>query len=497
MKLKLFRPTAEPFLAMSMVVLALNVFTMPQMMHHKVCSNKYNLSVCAQHELPAEIQNSVQQETSKWMSIEPLISMSPAFILLIILGPFADEFGKRNTMIMFPLLYLTQSILFLVLVSIKRKFSPGTFIIASCLGGMFGGNAGLELLSVAFVADITTNCERTFRVSILESSVFIGALSAVLISGPILQKFGFPGIFITTATINCVNFLYLLFMLPNEKLESKGKNQGKKLLKSTGSNEDFDAGQVLVKDKDTDNKSKSYYDSSGDGFFKKTCRICNPFTCYFKVHNVVCQKEIRKTVAMLLSIMAFAQFASIGELSVAVLFEKHRPFNLSPKEIGYLAATQYSIRTFGMLTFTFIFQKFIRKADMSLVIFGFISQIIYFCAFGNSKSKMMLFLVQLCGMAATLHVPVLRSMVSKLVSDEDHGAALAAVEIVDTASSILACLLSNVLYSLTVSIYPGMAFFMLAMFAFVGLCAAVAVVIFGKMKSAPHQDNANEDKLSE
>eukprot|EP00112_Aurelia_sp_Birch-Aquarium-sp1_P009528 Seg2085.7 transcript_id=Seg2085.7/GoldUCD/mRNA.D3Y31 product="Proton-coupled folate transporter" protein_id=Seg2085.7/GoldUCD/D3Y31 len=489
--MELFRPTAEPFLAMSMVVLALNIFTMPQMMHHKVCSNKYNHSVCAQHELPAKIQNSVQQETSKWMSIEPLISMSPAFILLIILGPFSDEFGKRNTMIMFPLLYLTQSILFLVLVSIKQKFSPGTFMIASCLSGMFGGNAGLELLSVAFLADITTNSERTFRVSILESSMFIGALSAVLISGPILQSFGFQGIFITTATINCLNFLYVLFMIPNEKIESKGKNPGKKLLNSASNDEDSNVGQLF--------KSENYYESDGDGFFKKTFRICNPCTCYLRVHNVVCQKEIRKTVAMLLSIMALAQFASMGELSVGVLFEKHRPFNMSPKEIGYLAATQFSIRTVGMLLFTFIFQKFIRKADMSLVILGFISQITYFCVFGNSKSKMMLFLAQLCGMAATLHVPVLRSMVSKLVSEEDHGAALAAVEIVDTASSILACLFANVLYSLTVSIYPGMAFFMLALFAFIGLCAAVAVVVVisGKTKSASHQDKPKQDKLSE
>ena len=399
-----------------------------------------------------------------WMSITPLISLIPGVVMMLILGPFADVYGKKKTIVLLPVVYFVQSIVFLILVHTKLKFSAGTFIIASCLSGMFGDNAGLELVCVAYLADISYAEERTSRATILEASMLMGSIGACLLSGVLLRSYGFASIFITTAIINVINFIYVTVILPDEK-------NMERILSENGVREDplyrrfDDSSPQLIGD---DQESSKNEDKNGG-----MLEACNPYKCFGRIRTAVCSRGVGLEFTCILMLMVFAQIANMGELYVGVLYVKHAPFNLKSNEIGYLAATQNLVRALGMVFSIYICQKLLKCTDIGLVILGFSSQVFYFCVYGSSVSNLMLYLSQLVGLAASLHIPVLRSMASKLVSEDEHGSALAVVEAVDVGSSILASLVSNTIYSITVGVYTGLTLYVLGLSAFIGAIFAI------------------------
>ena len=475
----LLRISSEPYVFFGMFVFVTNLFTIPQFVQHRVCHNKHNATICA-HLASANysrFQDSVQKETAHWMAVITLTSLIPSIFILIILGPFSDTFGKKRTMVVTPLISLLQSITYLIISQLKGSFSPGWCVAGALLSGFFGEMQGVYALSAAYIASITTLKNRTLRISIMEGFVFMASCLACLSTGLILGKLGFTAVFVTTAIINIMNFLYVALLLPEEKHSVEEEE-----------NIVFLQGYGAAERKMQEREMTDFQDS----FFQKFLKACNPRKCINHLKTVVSSNGNGKEMLVLLAFLACALIATMGENYIGVLFLKHRPFNLSPSGIGYLVAYRSFIQAMAIIFLTSFLQKYFHFTDHMFIILGFCLQAVYYIVLGVSVSTLMLYLIQAIG--TPVHLPVLRSAISKQVDPNHHGTALAIAEIVDASSSLVTSLLSNIIYAETVKIYPGFAFFMLSVIATTALVGSVALYI--KHRRTDRDDSANVEHAS-
>ena len=481
MEIRCIRPTAEVFYGLSLFTFAFNAISLPQVVQSKVCHNKYNTTICSNLKDHRHIENNVQSIAASWMSIVPLSALLPALFMVLMVGPISDVIGKKRVMIIPPTIYLIQSLVFITLSQIDDKFSPGFFLFAYSLTGLFGDNSGCTLLSQAYISCITTRDNRTTRLALLESSVFLGALLAAISSGFVLSRFGFTGGFVTTATVNLCNLLYVVFLLPPENVLAPcpATVTTSKEATEAHANLEYKKEDGIEKRRDYQSGSsgsKGSVEDDGHSMVKKL----NPVACLRRISDAICKKQRRKRISAILVLFSIALFVNMGEVYMGVLFLKHSPLNLDFTGIGYVLAVQSLLRSFGLVTIPYIAQVLFGFKDIYITMIGFCAQIVYFTALGFSTSVTMLYCVQLIGIPLAVHFAVFRSMVSKLVDPDQYGAAAAALEVADVASSLFTSLFSNQIYSATVRIFAGFALILLGLVAVPGLVGSVIFSIVFK-----------------
>ena len=465
---KCVRPTAEVFYGLSLFTFGFNAISLPQIVQHKVCYNKYNSTICSRLENHPVIEDDVQATAASWMSIVPLSALVPGLFTILMIGPISDVIGKKRTMIVPPAIYLVQSLIFIALARIEDKFSPGYFILGYCITGLFGDNSGCSLLSQAYISCITTRESRTVRIALLESALFLGELLAAISSGFILSHFGFVGGFVTTGIVNLINLVYVVLFLPHENALAPCPDPAITSEETAESNLEYKEGGQ-INEQGIYQSESTEHGSDDESIMKKL----NPVACLRRISNAICRGERRNRIFAILVLFSLALFINMGEVYMGVLFLKHSPFNLQFKNIGYLLALQGLLRAFGLATIPYLCQVLFGFKDISIVMVGFCTQICYFLSLGFSKSRTMLYCVQLIGIPLAIHLAVLRSMVSKMVDADQYGAATAALEVVDVASSLLTSLLSNLVYFATVRVFTGFAIVLLGIIAIPGLIGSV------------------------
>lgn len=485
MQFRCIQPTAEIFYGLSIFTFGFNVIAVPQFIQHRVCYNKYNASICKHLSEHPGIENDVQSNAADWMSIVPLTALLPAVFTVLIIGPLSDVMGKTKIMVIPPAVYLLQSLLFIFFAQAQSKFSPGLLALPYCLSGLFGDSAGCASLSEAYISSVTSKKHRTTRLAMLESAVFIGQFLAALSSSLILSELGYTGGFALTATVNFVNLLYVLFLLPPEKpfprFEGHSRyDQGK--VASTSSNRDLVRNVSIYTERERtvhettradDISAATTMEIRPASYNAVTCEILNPINCFKRILNAICTRQRLRIITAILLLFSLASIAGSGEIYLGILYVKHSPFNLKASGIGYLVSTSGLIRAAGLVTIPYICQRYLKFGDMHIVMLGFCTQVIYYISLGFVRSVKMLYVLQVVGLTLAVHFPVFRSMVTKLVDADQYGSAAAAVEVTSLASSILTSLLSNQIYSATVNVHIGLACILLGILAAAGLFGSI------------------------
>lgn len=91
------------------------------------------------------------------------------------------------------------------------------FILFSATYSLFGGGTTFLIGLYSYLADITTSESRTSRLSVLDVAAISGYTSGIYLSAPLYQSLGFNGVFGVTAGIYSLDFLFVLFFLPESR----------------------------------------------------------------------------------------------------------------------------------------------------------------------------------------------------------------------------------------------------------------------------------------
>ncbi|KAL0994902.1 hypothetical protein UPYG_G00129040 [Umbra pygmaea] len=364
----------------------------------------------------------VQKAASLFSLYSELFSMIPSLLATLILVAYSDQRGRKITIILPLIGSLVYTLSFLAVSFFELNVY--LLILSSFVNGLFGGLGTFLGGCFAYIADLCEDGQqKTLRMAGVD--MVIGLLSGVasLSTGYFLQAAGFNWPFFTSALFHCVNLLYAIFVL-----------------------------EETVKRPADDPLDSS---PQPNALQRMACGVYHLFAGAGRRRNIL-------LVLLLLIFNSFA-FANIGGISMITLYELNPPLCWSEILIGYGSA----------LTTTVFLTSFVGVVALSrcgvhnlvIVLMGILSMAVGMVLVAFTKTTLMMFLARLPMLLAIMPFPVLRSMMSKVVSKTEQGALFACVACLDSASSNAASAVFSSVYAATVTWNSGFCFLLAA-----GLC---------------------------
>ncbi|KAL6473187.1 hypothetical protein MHYP_G00193750, partial [Metynnis hypsauchen] len=364
-------------------------------------------------------QEEVQKAASLFSMYSELFSLIPSLLVTLILVAYSDQRGRKITIILPLIGSLVYSLSFLAISIFELNLY--LLIAASFVNALFGGIGTMLGGCFSYVVDLCEDGkQKTLRIAGLD--MVIGLLSGVALisTGYFLRVAGFNWPFFTAAVCHLVNLLYAVFLLEESRVV------------------------------------ESTVDSNtGGGVVKKLT---------FGIYNLFAQGSRRRNGLLVLLIVIFCSFsfANFGGLTVVTLYELNEPLCWNEILIGYGSA----LSTVVFIT-SFIGVYVLSRClpDLAIVFIGMLSVFTGMTLMAFARTTLMMFLVRIPMLLAIMPFPVLRSMLSKVVSKSEQGALFACVAFTDNLSTNLGSAAFSNVYSTTVTWCPGFVFLLAA-----GLC---------------------------
>ncbi|XP_066297894.1 proton-coupled folate transporter-like [Branchiostoma lanceolatum] len=363
-----------------------------------------------------------------------LASGIPALVMTVMIGSLSDKLGRKLNLIIPIVGYLTNFTVAAFVVEFNLPLAvllPGIFLL-----GLGGGSATLSGGSYAYMADITVEGRsRYFRQALLQAAAGAAGIVGALGGSSWFQRLGFPlGVsqpFWFAVGVSGFCLLYTIFAI-KETCPRKPGSQLCALSNITGIIQLF--------------KVK-----------RKTPRwplgvLCLMFSLLWGMYNAL--------------------------PGILVTYLVGPPFCWSPSFVGYF---QVAIAS-GVFT-SAIAIKLFSKYPYGLMMVGYISGMGCFTLMGISSytpsREVAIFLAAAIGCVQPTSSTLMRTTMSKMVGPEEQGSLFGLVSFVTNLSGVVFVPLWNFVYSSTLSIIPGMVYFI-----FIGVLLICSILTgFAKFKA--------------
>ncbi|XP_078401493.1 lysosomal proton-coupled steroid conjugate and bile acid symporter SLC46A3-like [Cetorhinus maximus] len=386
--------------------------------------NKSNFSCYQNHSDPVYMkQQVVQRISSHFFMYMTLIPFIPGIIVTFTLGTYSDHNGRRLFLLLPTIGALLASLGFLAV----TYFSWPIYVILILVtfSTCFGGFTALFGAAFAYVADISSSKQKNMRMALLDMILGVMGGIGVLSSGYLLSAVGFTWLFLITSSIKFANIVYIIFFLEesiqvsrDEQDQVSGCDKFREIL----------SGIVIL------------YTSSS---FSKRVRI-----------------------SMLL--LAFsAIILEYGAEELFTLYELNTPLCWNEILIGYGSAAGLISFLTSFLGVT-LFSRYLQ--DPYIVLIGILSFTGGMIMANFATTTLLMFLVRLVCIFAAMPLPVLRSMMSKLVLPKDQGVLFACVACLESLSGTISSIIFNNVYAATVEGFAGFSFLLAACLCIIPIC---------------------------
>lgn len=376
-------------------------------------------------------QEEVQKRASLLSLYSELFTAIPSFIVTILLVAYSDRGGRKIAIIMpviGTLLYIT-GLLTISYFELNIYLTIGCSLVSSLFGG-FGTFLGG---CFAYVADISENDrQKTLRLAGVDMILGVLGGAAALSTGYYLKAAGFNWPFITSALGLIMLLLYVFFVL-----------------------------EETVK--------KAAPDAHGLDSPPR-CSAMKQMFC--GIYHVFAGGDCRFRTALIILLVAFTifVFADLGGVSLITLYELNKPLCWTGIMIGYGSALGTMVLLtsfFGVMAFSYL-----KVPQTLIVLIGFLSFMLGMVMVSFAKTTQMMFLARIPMLLCAMPFPVLRAMMSKIVSKAQQGALFACISCMESITSTVSMAAFNSIYAATVAWYSGFVFLVAA-----GLCIIPAVLI--------------------
>uniref|UniRef100_A0A8C2CUS4 Solute carrier family 46 member 3 n=1 Tax=Cyprinus carpio TaxID=7962 RepID=A0A8C2CUS4_CYPCA len=356
-------------------------------------------------------QDEVQKAASLFSMYSDLSSMIPSLIVTLLLVAYSDQRGRKITIIMPLIGSLVYTLSFLAVSFFELNLY--LLIAASFVSALFGGIGTMLGGCFSYVADLCEDSkQKTLRMAVVDMMIGLLAGVASISTGYFLHAVGFNWPFFTSAIFQVVNLIYAVFILEETRVIDQSETVAC-----------CQAMQELARG------------------------ICNLF---------VGGSSQRKWVLVLL-IVTFSSlsFVNTGGLSMITLYELNEPLCWSEILVGYGAAASTSI---FITSFVGVYLFSLCLPNIAIAFIGMLSVAISMFMTAFAKTTLMMFLVRIPAMFAIMPFPVLRSMMSKVVSKSEQGALFACVAFTENLSTNGSSAVFSRIYAATVAWCPGFIF---------------------------------------
>ncbi|XP_065070055.1 proton-coupled folate transporter-like isoform X2 [Rhopilema esculentum] len=465
LKSYLKKMTVEPVLFLCIASAVIKFVILPQFMLNSICQRDFSTSVCSNLTSPANTgkQAQVQSTTAKWMLALYSVSLSISLCTVPLLGSFADAFGSKSALLFQLVMFDLQSITYVVLS--WKSVQPAYLFICISLGGLSGDIVGVTMLTCSYLSRITTEEDRTFRLTLLDGIISLSLCIFTFISGFVITAFGFSASYLFSFGFDTIALLWLIILVKNDVVGQKSENDKEEQLKDSANDKD--------KDIETDTSQNRVHETSKQTSMSRLRSSLNEFhpVKHFKQLNVILREQgDSRVILALLTALFLSTICLVGESLILVLYITNQPYNMSPVDVGYLLSLQGLLRfVAGGVILNVLIQRFLKWSDINIGMAFFGLGSIYFILLGSATSSQMLFGIQILNIFGPLVSPTLRSVVTKKGGPQNYGTILSVALSMDAVASIVATVIVHTTYSSLVVQSPGAFCYILAAISCLGI----------------------------
>ncbi|KAM6447579.1 lysosomal proton-coupled steroid conjugate and bile acid symporter SLC46A3 [Liasis olivaceus] len=367
-------------------------------------------------------QKEVQEKASLFAMKTDLCGVVFSILVAFVLVANSDRYGRKISLVL-PLVGNLISSAFLWAMS-DFSLPLYLFFIFSFICALLGDMATFLGGAFAFTVDCCkTQKQKVIRIAIVDFIYGVASGLGGLASGYILKLIDFRWTFAIIFLLHMVNIIYVIFCLDETVSVSAFQAQSWR----EGLKETLSGVYMLF-------KSSSY---------KKRILI----------------------ILLLCTFMTYL-FAAFGGTSLYVLYELNAPLCWNAIYIGYGSAASTTVSLTGFLGIVFL-SEYLRESYLVFIgIFSYIGGSIM-AAFANTT--LLMFLVRVPSMFLFIPIPVIRSMLSKIVLPNEQGALFACIASLEVATGTISLAVFNSIYAMTVAWFPGFTFLLSAGFCIIPL----------------------------
>ncbi|KAH3858706.1 solute carrier family 46 member 3-like [Dreissena polymorpha] len=352
-------------------------------------------------------------EASTWNLYFALASGVPAIIANMIFGSYTDAFGRKFLLtigIVGTTLRLGTAAL------IIHLELPIVFLLIACfIEGCSGQYATTLQVSLAYIADITKpGPHRMYGIIFIEVVIGIGLSLASLVSGYIIEGYGYMITFATMAGVLILNLVFMFFVLPETLSKEKRRNDNTLI------------GQLKA--------SVSFF--------------------------VVNDSENRLWKYRLVTVIhALCNLSYLPRTTTETLYQLGQPFCWSPTRVGtYSALRAAVILVIGLGSVKFL-EKFMDEVWICIIGTASYGAAFLWTAFVTDDTSYWIIIA--VGMFGPLSTTMQRSILSHLTPPEKQGAIFSVVGTLEIVCTLVANASTSYIYAATVSYMRGLVFLVL------------------------------------
>ncbi|XP_022094942.1 proton-coupled folate transporter-like isoform X1 [Acanthaster planci] len=376
-----------------------------------------HLSNQSQEALYAETQS----RASYWLLLLNLFQVVPSLVSAPLIGSWSDLGGRKRALVIPIIGYLMGSIVWIIVTYTDGKL--WYLLLAEFCLGLTGDFSAVLAVCNAYLADITTERERTFRLILVGITIEVGTGASQILVGywVVQQGFGVPFWFVVATML--ASLVYITVLLK----ETRGKSGGLENLELFNNRLLDDIYGMFMR------------------YSSKQRRQMMFFMIVLGVHMTI----------------LYTAFLLI------LLYVLSPPLCWTPITVGYYVASALLLGSAGTLLGGKIFNMCVN--DLGVVQLGALSFAASLTLVAFSRSTTILFIAGICGSFRFLVSPAVRSRLSKLVDEEEQGAMFSLASSIESIGHLIGPLIFNLMYGITTGIYQGFTFLVMASF-YVPIC---------------------------
>lgn len=383
-----------------------------------ICSSlypEYNTK-CHHIEQHRDIEDQVQTHATTYLILHKLLTNCPALVLGMFCGAWSDKYGRKLPFVM-PSTGTIFAVLFYMGANMSFSGALPSFLIGSVVHGCFGKTAMITMAANSYVTDITDADKRTKKLGFLAAMQFIGMCFGSLLGGVLTDT---TSILTTFLVVSILNFLVVALALATLKETIQPIEEG-------------------------------------------DCLPCNTFcqlsnvTDSIKVLTKERDGNKRKGIIALFAVLLLHQTCRTGLTDVTLLYTERSPLSWPTSWFGYLSALDNASMGIVLLVFLPVFSNLLKLNDATISILGMLCASVRFLILAWSRESWMVWVAVVIGSLAGLINSPVRSLLSKLVHENEIGKMFSILGTGETLAKFTAVVFTSI-YGYTLNIFAGMPF---------------------------------------
>ncbi|VEN61032.1 unnamed protein product [Callosobruchus maculatus] len=372
-------------------------------------------------------------------------------ILCIFIGPWSDRFGRKPVLVVNLIGFATSAVLVLIY-CLFDKLSPWYLALCSLPETVTGSFPTFFTMVLSYISDTSTEENRAMRMVVFEAIVTVGSLLGSMGGPYIFYMTSYQAIFGIAAICHFIALLYTWFLVPES-----------------------------VTNIETENKIKEFFvlDNVKD------------------MMNVAWKKrEHYKRAIIILCVGLLTVYVFIINGSGLTFQYLREKFGWTMTRYSVFISVESLVSMIGSFLNTYFLHTVLKVTESVLVLVGCVSLLNASLLMALATSNAVIYSTIGVRNLGSLISPMARTMVSKMVSQEEVGKVFALINASEFLISLGAGPLYTLVYNETINTDPG-AFNFLSASLFLLMTLMISAVISLQLKSATVPTRLYEELVEE